>query len=75
MKIGEQPGDLGRLVDHARALPEVLDLLEGNDVGIPDLAGNAGQIAALVLTFAILIIVADNAHESAFGRMVTVRSS
>ena len=59
---GQMAGDLGRLVDHARALPEPLDLLQRNHVGGLDLPGDAGEIVAPVAAEAVLDVVGDELH-------------
>ena len=65
------PRELGRLVAPARALPEALDLLQGDHVGVLDLAGDAREIVAAILTLAVLDVVADQLH----GAIVTPSTS
>jgi hypothetical protein len=64
--LGQQLRQLGGLVDHAGALEETLDFLEGDDVRTLHLAGDAGEIVAAVFTEAVLDVVADEAHRREF---------
>ena len=44
-----------------------LDFLQGDDVGVLDLAGDAREIVAVVLAEAVLNVVGDEFHPAAAG--------
>jgi len=65
MVLGQMRPEHGRSVDATRALPMALHLLQGDDVGGLDLAGDAREVVPVVLAEAVLNIIGDEFHPAA----------
>jgi len=59
MVLGQMRPEHGRSVDATRALPVALHLLQGDDVGGLDLAGDAREVVPVVLAEPVLNVIGD----------------
>src|SRR6266545_3703452 len=63
----------GRGVDATGALPMALHFLQGDDVRVLDLAGDASEVVAVVFAEPVLDVVGDDLHESLTARAASDR--
>jgi hypothetical protein len=63
----------GSGVDATRAPPMALHLLQGDDVGVLDLAGDASEVVAVIFAQPVLDVVGDDLHASLTARAASDR--
>jgi hypothetical protein len=65
MVFGQMRREDSGLVDAPGALPVTLHFLQGDNVGVLDLARDASEVVSVILTEAVLNVIADAFHLTA----------